>query len=197
MSFSYENYLKAKDNFCFIYNGNYKEYIWQFLQLKKHAEIQFPELKLYLAVSPQNANEIQQNGIVNRDNIRNYYFLKVQEINFNFKENAIVKILENSQIEIKMPKINLESKKFFINNDVVPPFKKLNEIDLNKIKNKISEKLEITDLSNADTIFSVESEILYKYAFLGKKTFLIETNENSEIYKKLFPNGEIFNIKHI
>jgi hypothetical protein len=194
MAFNFHTYLKAKDNFCFSYNGAYKEFIWQLLHVRKFAEQQFPGINIFISCPEKIAESINEERIINIDKFNNNLFLKTEEIIFDMVNNPILEIVKKSQIKINQINQIANGKKCCIINDTKPPFKSLPENKLILLKQSLNN---LVNIDEADILYAVECEELYKWAYFGKKTILLKHEDNDEVYKKLFPGREILNMNNI
>lgn len=196
MALDFHTYLKAKNNYCYCYNGYYKEFIWQLLHVRKFAQKKFPNINIFISCVTEIADSINEDNVINANNFKNYFFLKTEEICFDMVNNPILKIMQDSKIEINQAtSLPLVGKTCAIINKTKNPFKSYN--DLPKLESYLSKNWNVVPIEQAEVLFAVECEELYKWAYLGKQTVLINTENNQEIYKKLFPKNEILNIKHI
>lgn len=195
MAFDFHTYLKAKNNYCYCYNGHYKEFIWQLLHVIKFAQKKFPDINIFISCAPEIAKLINVNNVISADDFKNHLFLKIEEICFDMVNNPILKIMRESKIEINQDGPPLIGKTCAIINKAKTPFKSYD--NLPKLESYLSRTWNIVPLEQAEVLFAVECEELYKWAYLGKRTVLINTEDNQEVYKNLFPKNEILNMKHI
>jgi hypothetical protein len=184
MAFDFQTYLRARDNFCYCYYGNYKEFIWQLLQVRQLAKQIFPGINVFISCATEIAQSIKEEGIIDANEFKKYLFLKTEEITFDMQENPILKIFNDSKMTSNHVPCHKKST-CFINTVSKVPFK---SCDKSAVICKLSNRFEIIDNEeNADVICATENETLYKAAYLGKNTILIG---ESKVYEKLFPANE-------
>lgn len=194
MAFNFHTYLKAKDNFCFSYNGAYKEFIWQLLHVRKFAEQQFPGINIFISCSEKIAKSINEERVISSDEFKNNLFLKTEEIIFDMINNPILEIVKKSQIKISKTSEQTNGNKCCIIGDTKAPFKSISEKQLISLKKSLNN---LVNIDEADVLYAVECEELYKWAYFGKKTVLLKHENNDEVYKNLFPGREILNMNNI
>lgn len=194
MAFNFHTYLKAKDNFCFCYNGAYKEFIWQLLHVRKFAEQQFPGIKIFISCLPKIAESINEERVISISEFKNNLFIKVEELNFDMVNNPVLEIVKKSNIKIDQQHQKTTGNKCCLITKTKIPFKSLSEKESSSIEKSLKN---IVNINEADVLYAVECEELYEWAYLGKKTVLLKTGDNDEVYKNLFPGCEILNMNNI
>lgn len=185
MAFDFRTYLKARNNFCYCYYGNYKEFVWQLLQVRKLAKQAFPDINVFISCTSEIAQSISQEGVISADEFKKQLFLKTEELTFNMQENPVLKVFnDSSMISNHIPAYDKST--CFINTNSKIPFK---SYDKSIVISRLQKSYLLTDNEEeADVVCATENESLYKAAYLGKHTILVG---ESEVYKKLFPANEI------
>lgn len=176
----FHEYIKIKDNICISYHGSSKEYLVLLDIIKPFMEKKLKGLKIFL-----NHQE---------DEFSKTSFIFKKEIKFDGHHHPIEQLINE-----------LEIKDFIINETVATtkavvitkgnyPTKPLESHKINALKTRLKEfDVEIdTNINNAGIVAGVESAELFEAASKGIKTILVPTGIGTQLYKQLFPKGEVF-----
>jgi predicted RNA-binding protein len=203
MSIPLPQYAKIKDNYCIAYFGNNKEYLIQLKLLRPYMESTFPGIQIYLSCKEDSIYLLKdEERIILRDKLKEnkHLFGYIRELLCDMKSHPIEEFMEESKIPYGPIRLDqpLNNKKCTLLTNGISPVSSLtnNQIELAKlyIKNK-GYQLEINGETNdSGWIVGVENEQFYQNAASGKSITLIPTGFGENLFKKLFPGGEILKL---
>lgn len=201
---AFEKYCEIKNNYCICYFGASKEYIVILKALRPIIERYFSGLNLYIGhlKSDEHLLENEPNLLCdldiksNRHNFAHIYELIYDNTNIHPIEKLITEIGLNDFKITQNIKEHTDICTIITKGSY--PTKSLTDEQIEKIsKHFTSEGYRINldgDIKNGGIFVGVESIQLFEAARLGFKTFLVPTGIGSNIYKKIFENGEILDL---
>jgi len=198
---NFTKYASIKDRYCLNYFGNCDEYLLQLFLLKPIIENQFKGIQIYIGCREDKKLLFQNNNFVlEKSKISKEYlnFGHVREITFNGKDHPIEMFIEESgisNIEIINQLQKNYTKKCVIITKANYPTVSLNQDEINLLK-KIAtqngfEYVLDDSVSEAGLVLGVESWGLFEAASKGVKTKLWPSGIGTNLYKLMFPKGEI------
>jgi len=196
-------YAKVKDNYCIAYFGNNKEHLVQLKLLRPYMEAAFPGVKVYLACREDSVYLLKdEERIITRDKLKEskHLFGCVRELLCDMQSNPVEEFMNESEIPFGPIRVDqpLKNKKcVLLTNGVVP----VNSLTGNQIKLAISHiqskgcQPEINGgTKDAGWVVGVENEEFYQAAESGRSVTLIPTGFGENLFKKLFPSGQILKL---
>lgn len=204
MPFRYDYFVKIKDKYCMLYAGHCVEYLLLLKLLRPFFEEQFKGLQIYLAcrddlmyVFNDVPNTLSKSKL--RKSHRNFGYIK--EIEGKMRPpHPIHSIFTESNLEIPVISNKAESitKLCCIFTEGNLPTKNMPSDTINLWQQKATSNgytVWINPnrdcLSEAGWVIGVESEPLFLAASKGIKTTLVPTGIGTNLYKSLFPKGEV------
>lgn len=201
---SLAKYSKIKDNYCICYFGNCHEYLVQINLLQSAIVRRFPELHIYISCRDEYVNLLQGSNIIPISLLKSQKenFAYVKEIRFdNSEHHPVEKFMKDSDVHdlCVNNKLNEEyTVKCVLITKGVYPTKSLMHDQMLKAERRIIDEGYEMDINgcvdNAGWVIGVESADLYKSGAQGIRTTLIPTGIGTNLYKKMFPVGEIWRI---
>lgn len=198
-----KTYSKVKDSYCLGYFGNSHEYVLQIYLLKSIISAHFPGIDITIGCTEASKHLVKDGQYLLDVQIKEKkrQFGHIFDLRYNSELGHPVELyLKNCGIEnyVINTEANCLTKKCIIVNSANYPTKPLTSDQINKIKKYTSQfglQAELgTDIDNAGWVIGVESVKLFEAASLGIKTSLTNTGIGINLYKKMFPKGEILNI---
>ena len=192
-------YCTIKNNYCIAYAGHCKDYLVQLRILRPIIESQFKGIEIFICCLDEYVyifnGEDKIVPMSQFDSIKNK-FAYVNEIKCDMENHPILKLIEESSIEIPLkPIINNKSGICLIVPNGILPTRSLNLEEIKKISNKYKnlgyKTTETIIYKEAEMVVGVESETLFESAAIGKPTTLISTGLGTKLFKKIFPQNEI------
>jgi hypothetical protein len=205
MAFPFPQYAKIKDKYCIVYAGHHNEYIVQLLYLRTSIEQELPGIQIwicykdcldYLVVGHQ---RIIPYSLI-QDKKREFAYIR--QLKGSQIEHPIWQLLEESKLSLPtlicQEQKNKENKMCGIYPQGNLPVISLSNEHIENIKKmviskgyypKMNEKVEL-----CGWVIGVENESLFLAGTMGIKTSLIPTGFGTNIYKKMFPQGEILKL---
>lgn len=200
MGIELTKYIKVKDHYCLIYFGSSTEYLVQLRLLRPILENKFPGMNIHVCCKDEHINVLGDEKSLKMSELRNakMTFAHVYEFLNNHEVHPIEELLDNCGIEdyvIDVPKIE-PTIKCVISPLGGYPTKSLTKPQISHIKKiAITQKYQIGEgLEDAGWVIGVENEELFEAAALGIKTTLVKTGTGTNLYQKMFPQGEIIEI---
>ena len=195
-------YAKIKDNFCIAYYGYNKEYLVQLRLLRSTIEEAFPGIKIYLCsrdeltyLFKQEPRTLSKSELWTNKN----QFAYVREISYKNAGHPVENLLAESDVKV-VPIFNENSTigKPVLLTKSITPTRSLSHTQIQSATEHAKSKgfdVNINDSwENYDWIISVENEYLYEAAAAGKKVTLISTGIGENLFKSMFPKGEIISL---
>jgi hypothetical protein len=187
----------VKDRYCIYYVGFCNEYLLILYYLRPAIEAELPGIQIYLCGN----NLPPGNRIFELSELeaKRKEMAYVRELTCDLVHHPVEELLKESSLTLKYwmpPAIKLCRNNCIICPDGKIPTKSLTSKQIEKIK--LTTHGEVgDDIENKDWIVGVENEQLFKAAFNGVRTTLVPTGVGTNLYKKLFPRGEIMDLQHI
>jgi hypothetical protein len=200
----FSKYCQIKDNFCICYFGSSYEYILQIIFLKPFIEEKYKGIKIFIGCNDHAYNFFKDYKFtLSYSDLlkRKLDFAYIKELKFDGTIHPLEFFIKESEIEnyIVCNKNNTEntSSCSIITKGNYPTIS-LNEKQINILKNIASQSGFVAEIDapveNSGLVMGVESFSLFKAASLGIKTKLVPTGLGTNIYKKMFPEGEIIDV---
>jgi hypothetical protein len=200
---AFTKYAKIKDFYCLCYYGNSDEYLLQLALIKPLIENRFPGVQVYIGCKDEKKQlflnddfVLKRSTLIDRSN-----FGYIREIKFNGKTHPIQELMD--ECEIKNLVICEKLQQEYNNKCVI--ITKANYPTISLDQNKITILKRIAqqdgfeycldeDVRDAGLVIGVESWGLFEAASKGIRTKLYPTGVGADLYKSLFPRGEIIKI---
>lgn len=200
----FTKYAKIKDRYCLSYFGTSDEYLLQIFLIKPFIENKFNGVKIYIGCRDDKKHLFGKNDyILEKSQIikERLNFGYIREITFNGKEHPIenlVRECEIDNIEISNQLQEEHTTKCVIITKGNYPTVSLDQNKVNALKRIATQNgfecVLDEDISNAGLVMGVESWNLFKAASEGIKTKLWPTGMGTNLYKFMFPKGELITI---
>ena len=197
MTLPFHQYVKVKDRYCIYYVGPCSEYLLLLSYIRPAIEAELPGIQIYLCGADHQLPEGNRIfGISELDAKRNE-MAYVRELTCDLVSHPIENLLKESSLTLKhwTPPVKKSSmgNKYVICPQSMIPTKPLTNEQIEKIKKTTNAQVD-NDIEGKDWVISVENEQLFKAAMKGIRTTLVPTGLGTNLYKKLFPHGEIMNL---
>tara|TARA_Y100000034_G_scaffold38278_2_gene47035 strand:- start:15505 stop:16107 length:603 start_codon:yes stop_codon:yes gene_type:complete len=193
-------YVKIKDNYCLIYFGSSREYLVQLRLLRPILEKKFHGLNLYVCCKDEEIDVLGGEKSLTMSELRTKRnkFAHVYEFLTGNQVHPIEELLDHCDIKecpIEVPEVE-PTTKCVIAAVGSYPTKNLTKSQIQKLKNiAATQRYEVGEgLEGAGWVIGVESEELFEAAGKGIKTTLVKTGTGHNLYKKMFPQGEVMEI---
>lgn len=203
----FSDYVKIKNNYCIRYVGECDEYLVQLRLLIPKIKQVYPELEFYVVCRDDKRHFLEGVNVcpISRFKLEKHKFPHVYELfhDVSEKKHPIEKLLEECEIDnieicnqSSMPTTNC----IFVTTGRLPT-RSLNNQQIKRmeawIKNKYPQaeiEYNKNNLEGAGWVLGVESWQIYEAASRGIKTTLVPTGLGTNLYKRMFPQGEIMTI---
>ena len=201
MTLPLNQYAKFKDRYCISYSGPSKEYLHLLSYLRPAIEAELPGIQIYLCGRKECLPDTERVFEISEIEQKRNELAYIRDLKCDLIHHPVEALLKESNLNLTYwtpPIQRMSQGKYYIlcPNGTLPT-KTLSPKQIDALKIKIGH-LEISDnIENADWVIGVESVGLFKAAMLGIKTTLIATGLGTNLYKKLFPSGEIMDLWHI
>lgn len=196
-------YAKIKDNYCLAYFGNNKEILIQLKLLRPFMEDTFPGVKIFIACREDALYLLQdEERILTKNELKDSknMFGYIRELLCDMQTHPVEEFMNESDIPCG-PVNNLQVTDghcVLLTNGVIP-VKSLTGVQIKKAieycRENGQEPIINGSIQNAGWVIGVECDQLYKAASLGIKTTLIPTGFGENLFKKMFPHGQILDLK--
>ena len=196
------HYVKVKNKYCIAYFGNCFEYLIQLALLRPLLEKTLPGISIYLACKDEALYLLQgQENILSRSVLKDKKdaFGYVREIHCDMENHPVEELLLESNLPMG-PLVYPQRKDSgicLIAAHGLIPTKSLRPEQVDKIKQYVLAQ-EMTPLvegqvnhQEAEWVIGVESVALFGGGANGAKVSLVPTGLGTNLFKKLFPEGEI------
>lgn len=182
----FHEYIQVKNNICISYYGSSDEYLILLDIVKPFLEKKFPNLNICFHCKKEKEKLLQEAN-------KKEKFAFVQEIKFNGKMHPVEQLLIECEIKDFIINETITTTKAVIITKGNYPTKPLEKHKIDFLKNRLKGfDIEInTNIDNAGIVAGVESVELFAAAGRKIKTILIPTGIGTQLYKNLFPKGEI------
>ena len=203
MALPLPQYAKVKDNYCIAYFGNNKEHLIQLKLLRPLMEATFPGVKVYLSCREDSLYLLKdEERIITREELKDNKnsFGYVRELTCDMQSNPVEEFMNESNIPcgpIRESQISANRDCVLLTNGIQP----VASLTGNQIKAAIAfmrQKGAEPVLNGQDKHYGwwvgVECEQLYEAASWGKHVTLIPTGFGENLFKKMFPGGQILTI---
>jgi hypothetical protein len=194
---SFQNYIKIKDKCAIYYLGSAYEYIIQLISLMPYIKETLSGLQIDVFCKDEIASVIGAKFISVFQETK-YDYGYILELTHDLDYHPVEKILK--ECGIKYGAVDVPSIDGNILCSICPESlfnsMALTSIQVNKAKEH-AQKAGYTltnDSFNAGWIIGPENYALFLAASRGLKTSLIPTGLGTNLYKKMFPSGEILNL---
>lgn len=188
------------------YFGHSKEYIVQLRLLRPIMEASFPGIKVYLSCNDEYMYLLKnQERIVSRSNLLKdkQQYAYIRELSCDMSTHPV----EQFMLESDMPCGPIQSSPLhegdlsgtctFLTNCYAPT-RSLSGFQIQKvcqiIRNKGCEPVLNRPFEGFDWVVSVENEVLYEAAAMGKRVTLISTGLGENLFRTMFPGAQILHV---
>ena len=199
-------YAKIKDKYCICYFGNSDEYLVQLDILKSFIEKKFNGINVFIGCKDDKTFIFENKDYIVKmsdlkDNRLNFGYIR--EIKFNGTTHPIEDLVNESElsdIAVAGNVLNYVSDKCVIISQAYYPTVSLTSAKVELLK-KIAVQLGFNnivideDITNSGLVMGVESFGLFQAAKNGIQTKLYPSGLGTNLYKSMFPNGEILKIQ--
>jgi hypothetical protein len=187
-------YAKVKDKYAIYYLGRVYEYVVQLVCLMPNIKKALPSLEIDVFCKDEVATTI---GAKPLSSFQKHEYGFTTELTHNLDYHPVEKLLSgcNIQYKVEIPIIN-GNIYCSICADCFLPSKPLTSDQVNKAK-EYAKKAGYTlsdDTFNAGWVIGPESYALFLAASRGLKTSLVPTGLGANLYKAMFPLGEILKL---
>ena len=198
MAHAFPSYSKIRNRYCVAYYGPCVEYVLQLLYLRSAIEKELPGLELYISCRDDCRCFVSDNKVIfaSEINERKREVAYLRELRCDLETHPVWQWIQESQLTLKFleppqPK-NIATKTCAICTKAILPTKPIPDMD-KLIKWVTGRGFSISeDMAEVDWVVGTENEQLFAAAIRGIKTTLVPTGLGTELYKRLFPIGEIF-----
>jgi len=201
--FTLPHYAKIKDNYCVAYYGNSKEYLTQLKLLRPIMEKQLPGIKVFIACRNDSIYLLKnEERILSKEELQTKKtdFAYIRELTCDMESHPIENFMKESNLPcgpIHTPVVDPIRHCVLLTNGILPT-KTLSASQIQKAIQYIQNKgfnPEINgSIETAGWVVGVENEHLFNAAANGKRTTLIPTGLGTELFKSMFPNGELLTL---
>ncbi len=200
----FSRYARVKNNYCISYFGSANDYIVQLIKIRPRIQEAFPDVRIYIGCKDSLVDIIgKEEDILWLSTIKfgKLNFAHIYELKCNTREHPVEMFLEESNINYKS--ICKESCVATLNCSIYPytgsyPAHSLNVDQIDIIKDhakNLGFNVNVNcGIDGAGWVIGVENEFIFEAASRGIKTSLIPNGLGTNLYKKMFPCGEIFKI---
>jgi hypothetical protein len=197
----FPEYARIKNNYCLAYFGYSNEYLVQMRQIRPLLERRFPGLSIHLCGKDDFVHLLGRDRVVKLSEIkiRKKDFAHICELSYAAR-HPVEQLLEDSGITdwTVCREVAETTSLAVIVTKGFHPTKSLEQrtIDhLARIAGSSGYDVQIGgDASTAGWVLGVESVDVFEAAGAGRKTTLVPTGAGIQLYKRMFPLGEIFQI---
>jgi hypothetical protein len=198
MSLPLNQYVKVKDRYCISYLGPSKEYIQLLSYLRPAIEAELPGIQIYLCCRKEFLPNTERVFDLSELNKKKNEMAYIRELTCDLVNHPIEMLINESLLKLNywhppILKISKGNRYVFCPNGTLPT-KSLTSKQVDLIKKKLGPFEISNNIEDADWVVGVENECLFKAAMLGIRTTLVPTGLGTNLYKKIFPNGEILNL---
>ena len=206
MALPFPQYSKVKHRYCIAYFGPCAEYVVQLLYVRSAIEKELPDIEIYLSCRDdfkRITGDSQKIIFISEWATRKREIAYLRELRCDMQKHPILELIEESSLQLSF--LGCPQPQLVKNNccvicpKAIFPTKPIPNLE--QVKNWVFNKGFIPiisdDISKAGWVVGVENEQLFTAAIQGIKTTLIPTGLGTQLYKKLFPSGEIYDVKHI
>lgn len=208
MTIALERYKLIRNNLCLSYTGRCDEYIIQLKLLRHLIEKQFPELKIFISCRDEISHLLKR-----EDNVILESELQSKRRNFGYIKkikyvigmpHPIDHLFSLSGISVEPVTLNAESKNSLcsIISKSEFPTKEISKSYIEELRTKamfdgyhVEVNPDESAIKESGWVISVENRYLFEMAANGVKTTLINSGIGGNLYKKMFPNGNILKNK--
>lgn len=200
----FTKYADIKDRYCICYFGPNDEYLFLLKILKPIIEKKFQNLKITIGCKDDKVNffEIKDDFLKMSDlRSKRFDFGYIRELKFNGTEHPIEALIKECQINECAVATALQED--YNNKCVIITQGNYPTLSLDKRKLNILEKIAKEEgfdpvidenVKGAGFVMGVESYGLFEAASRGVRTLLWPTGLGTNLYKLMFPKGEIISI---
>lgn len=201
MALAFPSYSKIRNRYCVAYYGPCAEFVLQLLYLRPAIEKELPGLELYISCSDNCRNFISDNTKIifaSEINDRKKEVAYLRELRCDLKTHPVWQWIQESQLTLKFleppEQKGIITKTCVICKNFILPTKPIP--DINRLITWITgQGFAISeDISQADWVVGTENEQLFAAAMRGIKTTLVPTGLGTDLYRNLFPSGELFSL---
>jgi len=199
---SYIHYSKVKDKYCLAYGGHCSEYLVQLRLLRPLLEKEFPGVDIYLSGRDDFSHLFR-----GEDRIIPYSQVKGRKHEFGYLRelvtgttHPVLDFLRESKITeaIEVPPQPNQNKLCVIVTEAIHPTKVMSEDQIARCRSDaLYDGYQVWvnpgpgALDSAGWVVGVESPVLFEAAGMGIRTTLVPTGIGTQLYKLMFPLGEI------
>jgi hypothetical protein len=197
-------YAKIKDSYCICYFGLSDEYLIQLKLLKNIIEKNYKKIKIFIGCKDEKYSIFENKDYIlklSELKSRRFNFGYIREIKFNGRTHPIEDLILES--EISDITVCSELKKEYTRKCVIVtkgnyPTICLTDDRVQKLKKIASvEGFDVCIdecISDAGMVMGVESPDLFQAASQGTRTKLYPSGIGTNLYKLMFPKGEILRV---
>ena len=187
-----KQYIKIKNRYCISYLGPADEYLLLLSYIRPAIEAELPGIEIYLcgrddALPPGDR-------IIAISDFKKEEMAFVKELTCDLRKHPVEELIRESALTLshwKPPTINRShGAKYVICPNGKFPTKSLTPQQIETAKIRTYAEVN-NNIDGANWVIGVENEQLFKAAMQGIRTTLIPTGLGTNLYKKLFPSGEI------
>ncbi len=203
MGIKFSIYAKVKDNYCVCYFGRANEYITQLRLVRPRIQQKFPGINIYIGCKDEVSHLVEGEDkilFLSSLKVNKFNFAHIKEIKSSTEGHPIQEFFEESDIDYQV--INDKSE-ILTHLCVIAPFasypanpltsEQIEQL-VNYAKSKGFQAKVNVDHKNAGWVLGAENEAIFEAASQGSKTTLVPTGLGTNLYEKMFPNGEVLHL---
>ena len=198
----YDHYAKICNRYCIAYGGHCPEYLVQLRLLIPSLEKEFPDVQIHLAARDEflylfksHKHVIPYSQVKNKKREFGY----VREL-VTGSRHPVWQLLKESDIKpsIEIPNIENSNRLCIITTKAVQPTKSMSDSQISQYTAEATYggyqvwlNPNAGALESAGWVIGVENEMLFEAAGMGIKTSLVPNGIGTNLYKLMFPMGEV------
>jgi hypothetical protein len=197
-------YAKIKDSYCVCYFGLSDEYLIQLNLLKNIIEKNYSKIKIFIGCRDEKYQIFDNKDYILRASelrMRRFDFGHIRELRYNGKTHPVEDLIKESEIS-DLSVCNTINNEFTTKCVIVSkgnyPTVSLTNDKIEKLKRIATSEgfnpLLDDSIHNAGLVMGVESVELFQAASQGIKTRLCPSGIGTNLYKSMFPKGEILSV---
>jgi hypothetical protein len=207
MTIALNFYAKVIDNLCIAYYGLPPEYLVQLDYLRQVIKKIYPDLSMSILARKELHYIVE--GIEELDTLDKSRYAYIKEIRIDPNEHPILNFIKESNLNFEhiQPK-NQDNKFCLVCPNAIHPSKEMTQVQLEKcyhlakdrgycpivlgVDIEVDAEGKIDAVEQAGCVIGAENEYVFLAAVRGIKSVLVPTGLGTELYKTMFPDGEVY-----
>lgn len=169
------------------------------MYLLESIEKELPEINIFLYCKFEHLKKYFNTNRIIIDQFDKRQFAYIHNLKCNMIDHPVEKLINESNITLKYlnpPKISIKTKRCLISPKAMLPAKSLTNNNIEDAKRLALlngfDPVVGTNIEGASWVIAPENESLFLAATKGIKTTLVPTGIGTNFYKRIFPDGEIW-----